>query len=206
MSRAPLIIGLTGGIGSGKSEATRRFAELGIAVVDADDIAREVVAPGQIALTKIADHFGADILTSTGELARSKLREIIFTDADAKCWLEDLLHPLINETIRARLIEAKSIYVILSSPLLLETRQHMLVDRILVIDTSEVLQLARASQRDNTEADQIKAIILSQIPRAERLARADDIIENFGDLNDLHTQIKQLHQNYLSLAQAHHKE
>lgn len=205
MRKPPLVIGLTGGIGSGKSEVTRRFSNFGITIVDADEIAREVVAPGQTALTEIAVHFGGDILTGAGELDRSKLRDIIFTDLSAKQWLENLLHPLINQIIRTRLTQAQSAYVILASPLLLETQQHKLVDRILVIDTSEALQLARASQRDNTRTAQIKAIILSQMARADRLARADDVIHNLGDLSDLDVQVNQLHQHYLSLAQTHNK-
>src|SRR5690606_4903338 len=189
MQSIPLVIGLTGGIGSGKSEVTRRFSNLGVAVVDADEIAREVVAPGQTALIEIAEKFGEDILTGAGELDRPKLRDIIFTDPTAKQWLENLLHPLINQIIRTRLTLAESTYVILSSPLLLETQQHQLVDRILVIDTSEALQLARASQRDNTRTARIKTIMLSQLARPERLARADDIIHNLGDLSDLDVQV-----------------
>lgn len=198
-----LVIGLTGGIGSGKSEVTRRFSNLGVTVVDADEIAREVVAPGQTALIEIAEKFGDDILTGAGELDRPKLRDIIFTDSSAKHWLENLLHPLINHIIRTRLRQTASAYVILSSPLLLETQQHQLVDRTLVIDTSEALQLARASQRDSTRTAQIKAIMLNQMARRDRLARADDIIHNLGNLSDVDVQVNQLHQHYLSLAQAH---
>lgn len=203
MQTSPLVIGLTGGIGSGKSEVTRRFLNLGVTIVDADEIAREVVAPGQTTLTEIAGHFGVDILNSAGELDRPKLRQIIFTDPNAKQWLENLLHPLINQIIRARLTQAESAYVMLSSPLLLETQQYQLVDRILVVDTSEALQLKRASRRDNTRTAQIKTIILSQLARPDRLARADDIILNLGDLSDLDIQVDQLHQHYLLLAQAH---
>jgi dephospho-CoA kinase len=204
MRKSPLIIGLTGGIGSGKSEVTRRFAKLGICIVDADEVAREVVLPGQAALSEIAQHFGEDILTANGELDRAKLRNIIFDSPDEKRWLENLLHPLINQIIRTRLAQAESAYAILASPLLLETQQHTLVDRVLIIDTSEALQLARASKRDNSNSEQIKAIMASQISRTERLARADDIVHNLGVIDELDAQVQQLHQQYLSLAQTHH--
>ena len=206
MHTSPLIIGLTGGIGSGKSEVTRRFAKLGICIVDADEIARDVVLPGQVALSEIAQHFGDDILTAKGELDRAKLRKIIFENPDEKRWLENLLHPLINQIIRTRLAQAESAYVILASPLLLETQQHALTDRVLIIDTSEALQLARAGKRDNAKSEQIKAIMASQISRADRLARADDVIHNLGAIEELDTQVQQLHQQYLSLAQAHHTQ
>lgn len=198
----PLIIGLTGGIGSGKSEASKRFAERGIQVVDADVVAREVVAPGQPALAQIAAHFGADILDATGSLNRSKLRAIIFTDPTAKQWLESLLHPIINAAIRRQLADATSVYAILASPLLLETQQFQLVDRILVIDTSEQLQLERASQRDNNNETQIKAIMQTQLSRQERCARATDIIQNHGSIDELDSQVEKLHQLYLQLAQS----
>lgn len=200
MSHTPLVIGLTGGIGSGKSEVSRRFAALGVPVVDADEVAREVVQSGASALTAIADHFGKSVLTASGELDRARLREIIFSDPSAKLWLENLLHPLINSIIRSRLTHAAHAYVILASPLLLETQQHQLVDRVLVVDTDEALQLMRVSQRDSNNTAQIKAIMASQISRAERLARADDIIENSSDLSALDTAVQQLHQTYLSMA------
>ncbi len=197
----PLIIGLTGGIGSGKSEASKRFAERGILVVDADIVAREVVEPGQAALTLIAAHFGSDIIDSTGHLNRSKLRTIIFSNPEEKKWLESLLHPIINTEIRHQLANATSPYAILVSPLLLETTQFQLVDRILVIDASEQLQLERASQRDNNNEAQIKAIMQTQLSRQERCARATDIIQNHGSINEIELQVEKLHQLYLTLAQ-----
>lgn len=197
----PLIIGLTGGIGSGKSEACKRFAERGILVVDADIVAREVVKPGQTALTQISMHFGANILDTTGNLNRSKLREIIFSDPTEKQWLESLLHPIINAEIRHQLAHATSAYAILASPLLLETQQFQLVDRILVIDTSEQLQIERASQRDKNNEAQIKAIMQTQLTRQERCARATDIIQNHGSISELDAQVEKLHQLYLELAQ-----
>ena len=198
----PLIIGLTGGIGSGKSEASRRFAERGVAVVDADVVAREVVEPGAPALIQIAAHFGSDILDADGHLNRSKLRAIIFSNPAEKQWLESLLHPIINTEIRYQLAKATSPYSILASPLLLETQQFQLVDRVLVIDTSEQLQLERATHRDKNNEAQIKAIMQTQLSRQERCARATDIINNHGSIDELDAQVEKLHQRYLDLTQS----
>ena len=197
-----LIIGLTGGIGSGKSEVSKRFAERGILVVDADIVAREVVNPGSVALAQISARFGADILDTDGNLNRSKLRDIIFSNPTEKQWLESLLHPIINASIRHQLANAASAYAILASPLLLETQQFQLVDRILVIDADEQLQIERASRRDQTNAPQIKAIMQTQISRQERCARANDIIQNQGEVHELDTQVEKLHQLYLELARS----
>lgn len=201
MLKSKLIIGLTGGIGSGKSEVSRRFESLGILVIDADQIAREVVQPGQPALADIVAHFGSDFVLPSGQLDRAKLRARIFSDPDAKAWLEQLLHPQINMLIRTRLQMAGSRYAILSSPLLLETKQHELVDRVLVVDTSELLQLERASQRDKDSEDQVRRIMATQLSRTDRCSRANDIIQNHGDLSELDTQVNKLHQLYLELAQ-----
>lgn len=196
-----MIVGLTGGIGSGKSEVSRRFQLRDVTVVDADEMARVVVEPGEPALAAIAQHFGADILTAAGELDRAQLRAIIFSDPHQKQWLESLLHPLINARIRFELNRSdNSPYAILSSPLLLETTQHTLVDRILVIDASEDLQITRASLRDTNNVALIKAIMATQLPREARLEKADDIIHNHGDFLELETQVNQLHQQYLFLA------
>src|SRR5690606_25813247 len=198
-NNARLVIGLTGGIGSGKSEVTRRFAARGGFIVDADEVAREVVLPGQPALAAIAEHFGTEVISASGALERGRLRDIIFNDPAAKEWLESLLHPLINQVIRFRLSQFQNHYAILASPLLLETQQYTLVDRILVIDTTEALQLARATKRDANSAEQIRKIIATQISRADRLARADDVIHNVGSLDELDAQIETLHRRYLSL-------
>lgn len=195
-----LIVGLTGGIGSGKSEASKRFAKRGVLVVDADVVAREVVEPNSAALTQIAAHFGGDILDAAGNLNRSKLREIIFSNPTEKQWLESLLHPIINAEIRRQLASSTSIYSVLVSPILLETQQFLLVDRILVIDTSEQHQVERASQRDKNNEAQIKAIMQTQLSRQERCARATDIIQNHGSIDELDVQIEKLHQLYLELA------
>lgn len=197
----PLIIGLTGGIGSGKSEASKRFAERGVLVVDADVVAREVVEPGEPALQEIATHFGPDILDADGNLNRAMLREVIFSNPTEKQWLESLLHPIINAEIRRQLAGATSMYAILASPLLLETQQFNLVDRILVIDTSEQHQLERASHRDKNNEAQIKAIMQTQLSRQERCARATDIIQNHGSIDELDEQVEKLHHLYLKLAQ-----
>jgi len=202
VKKPTLIIGLTGGIGSGKSEACERFAERGITIVDADIVAREVVEPGRTALAQICTHYGNDIIESTGQLNRSKLRSIIFSNPDEKQWLESLLHPLINTEIRHQLTTASSAYAILASPLLLETQQFQLVNRVLVIDASEQLQLERASQRDKNNESQIKAIMQTQLSRQERCARANDIIHNHGDIRELDAQVEKLHQFYLELAQS----
>jgi dephospho-CoA kinase len=198
----PLIIGLTGGIGSGKSEASKRFTERGILVVDADVVAREVVKPGEPALQEIATHFGPDILDADGNLNRAKLREVIFSNPTEKHWLESLLHPIINAEIRRQLAGTTSPYSILASPLLLETRQFQLVDRILVVDASEQHQLERASKRDKNNEAQIKAIMQTQLSRQERCARATDIIQNHGSIDELDVQVEKLHQFYLELAQS----
>lgn len=196
-----LIVGLTGGIGSGKSEASKRFAERGVLVVDADTVAREVVKQGTTALAQIAEHFGTGILDAAGDLNRSKLREIIFSDPTEKQWLESLLHPIINAEIRFQLANSTSTYSVLVSPILLETQQFQLVDRILVIDTSEQHQIERASIRDKNNEAQIKAIMQTQLSRQERCARATDIIQNHGSIDELYVQIEKLHQLYVELAQ-----
>ena len=196
----PLIIGLTGGIGSGKSDASRRFAERGIAIVDADVVAREVVEQGSPSLRQITARFGDDILDASGNLNRGKLRSIIFSQPAEKQWLESLLHPIINAEIRRQIANSTSDYVILASPLLLETQQFQLVDRVLVIDTSEQLQLARASHRDKNNEAQIRAIMQSQLSRQERCIPATDIIKNQGSIEELEAQVEKLHQFYLELA------
>lgn len=197
MKKSKLIIGLTGGIGSGKSEVCRLFALRNIVIVDADIVAREVVLPGSAALEAITLHFGTSIIEN-GQLNRNKLREIVFSNQNEKKWLESLLHPIINTEIRNQLAEADSPYAILASPLLLETRQFELVNRVLVIDASEQLQIERASQRDKSSTSQIKAIMQTQLSRQERCARANDIIHNHGNLSELEPQVEKLHQFYLN--------
>lgn len=196
-----MIVGLTGGIGSGKSQASKRFAMHRITVVNADIVAREVVVPGSPALQSIAQHFGDQVIETDGNLNRRKLRDIIFKTPTEKQWLEALLHPLINSEIRRQLNASTSLYTILESPLLLETKQYEMVDRILVVDVSEMVQIERASLRDNSDAQKIKAIMETQFSRQERCARAHDIIQNHGSIDELNQQVDKLHELYSELAQ-----
>ncbi len=196
-----MIVGLTGGIGSGKSLVASRFASHGINIVNADSLARDVVIKGSPALAEIALHFGQEILDAEGSLNRRKLRDIIFNSPAEKQWLEALLHPLINAEIRRQLQTSTSRYSILESPLLLETQQYQLVDRVLVVDTSELIQIERASRRDNSDPVQIKQIMASQLSRQDRCARAQDIIQNHGTPDELNQQVDKLHLLYSELAQ-----
>lgn len=196
------IVGLTGGIGSGKSAVAALFRDQGIKVVDADVAARAVVEPGSAALQAIADHFGQHILQADGGLDRAALRAIIFNDEEQRLWLERLLHPAIGRWIAEQLAGAESPYAILESPLLLETSQHEMADRIIVVDLPESLQIDRASARDGNTREQIKAIIAAQMSRAARLEKADDVIDNSGTQAALIDPIKALHQKYLELALA----
>lgn len=201
MSTKPeLIVGVTGGIGSGKTAATNAFAELGITVVDADRVSRDVVMPGTPALNAIAAHFGADnVINLDDSLNRRALRDIIFASHDHKKWLEQLLHPLIRQEIILQLRQSRSPYTILSSPLLLETDQQTLCHRVLLIDAPESLQILRTVERDNTTEAGVKAIMDSQLSRQQRQARADDIIVNDKDLTALKQLVEQQHQTYLGL-------
>ena len=201
MANKTLIIGLTGGIGSGKTAASDYFQSLGIKVVDADIEARAIVEPGSDILTTIYHHFGSSVLTDTGELNRGWLRQQIFQSPEERLWLESLTHPAIRERIRLQLSTADSPYVILVSPLLFESGQHLMTDRTLLIDLPEALQRTRASLRDNNTQEQIDAIIQAQMSRQERQERADDIIINDQDLKDLQQECLNYHQNYLKLAQ-----
>lgn len=194
------VVGVTGGIGSGKTTATDYFAKLGIDIVDADIASRVVVEPGRPALQAIAEHFGEAILQQDGHLDRAALRQRIFADSTEKQWLEDLLHPLIAEEIEHALANARSPYAILVSPLLIEGGQHRLCNRILVIDAPETLQLSRTVARDNNDPEQVQRIIEAQASRQQRLEKADDVIENNGAVDTLHQQIDDLHQHYLQLA------
>lgn len=197
------VLGITGGIGSGKSAVTARFEALGIEVVDADVAARTVVAAGQPALDKISQRFGSNILLANGELDRAALRKIVFDSPEERKWLESLTHPLIREEIIKGLQDAQSPYVILVSPLLIESGQFHFTQRILVVDVPESTQVERTCARDNNDAVQVQAIIDAQINRAERLAKADDIIENTLGLDHLDSEVARLHDQYLSLASNH---
>jgi len=193
-------IGLTGGIGSGKSAASDIFSSAGVCIVDADIVAREVVEPGTAALTEIAARFGRNIVNHKNELDRSKLREIIFSTPSEKQWLEQLLHPIIREEIKRQLNAANSGYSILVSPLLFETDQHQLVKRTLLIDVPVEIQIERASKRDNNSEEQIRKIIDNQLSREYKLDKADDIIPNQYGFAELELAIKRQHLIYLELA------
>lgn len=195
-----LIIGLTGGIGSGKSAVAELFIKEGITVVDADVAARRVVEPGSPALNAIAEHFGQDILQADGCLDRGALRAIVFDNEDERLWLEQLLHPAIGQWITEQLANAQSPYAILESPLLLETSQHEMADRIIVVDVPEQVQIDRASARDGNTPEQIQAIIAAQMNRQARLEKADDVIDNSGSLESLVDPVATLHHKYLELA------
>lgn len=194
------VLGLTGGIGSGKSAVAACFKKYGIKVVDADIAARKVVEPGMPALQTIAEHFGEHVLQTDGTLDRAALRSIVFNDELQRQWLEQLLHPAIGEWIASEIASATSAYVILESPLLLETEQRKATQRTLVVDVSKELQIERATARDDNSREQIEAIIAAQLPRKERLARADDLIDNSGSLADLESAVNTLHQQYLKIA------
>lgn len=193
-------VGLTGGIGSGKSTAARIFAELGVPVIDTDIIARELVEPGQPALAEIIAAFGEEILNAQGMLDRARLRRLVFANEALKARLEAILHPRILQEMYHRAARLAAPYCILVIPLLVETAQEGAIDRTLVIDVPETIQRHRVKARDQLSDEEIDAILRTQCPRAVRLAAADDVIVNDTDLATLHRQIERCHQKYLSLA------
>ena len=198
--RPPLSIGLTGGIASGKSTVAERFRELGVAVIDADEAARAVVAPGLPGLAQVVARFGTAVLGPGGELDRRALRERIFADTDSRRDLEAILHPLIREHM-ARLAEnALGPYLVMAIPLLVEGGKRADLDRILVVDVDEATQLARLLSRDGVTLAQARAVLAAQASRAERLAKADDILENSGSIEDLRAGVDRLHARYRELA------
>lgn len=196
---APWILGLTGGIGSGKSAAASHFSALGVHLVDADEAARWVVEPGRPALAQIREHFGEDVLLADGTLDRSALRQKVFQDAEQRRWLEALLHPLIRQEIQQYLSQARSSYAILVSPLLIESGQYRNTQRVLVIDAPLELQLQRTMQRDQTDEAQVRAILKVQADREERLRHADDVLLNDRDPAWLRAEVERLHDFYLTL-------
>jgi dephospho-CoA kinase len=196
-----LIIGLTGGIGSGKSTAANLFQQLGVPIIDSDEIAREVVAPGAPLLTEIAQHFGSNIIDETGQLKRRELRDLIFANDQERIWLEQHLHPAIYERIKEKIKSLNAPYVIVVIPLLIETNPGDLIDRTLVVDSPEQLQIQRVQKRDAATKENILAIIQSQITRDKRLAAADDVINNNSDLHNLEQQVNKLHQIYLKITE-----
>ncbi len=195
-----LIIGLTGGIGCGKSAAADRFAYHSVPIIDADAIARELVTKDSDGLNQIANHFGNDYLASNGELDRAKLRQHIFEHPEAREQLEAILHPLIRNEMQTRAAQLDAPYCVFVIPLLIESPHAAPVDRILVIDCSEDTQRQRVMNRDGNTGEQVDAILASQATRRQRLAAADDVATNESTLDSLHRQIDQLHAGYLQLA------
>jgi dephospho-CoA kinase len=195
------VVGLTGGIGSGKSTVAERFAARGVPVIDADVIARELVEPGQPGLAAIVAAFGTQVLTEQGRLDRARLRERVFADPVARRRLEAILHPAVRRRIEAQIETLDAAYCLVVVPLLFEADQADLADRILVIDTSPQMQIARVAKREGLDRAAVEAIMAAQLPRAERLRRAHDVLLNDGDLDRLDDGVAQLHARYERLAQ-----
>ena len=198
----PLRIGLTGGIASGKSTVTQRFAELGVPVIDADVASRNVVEAGTQGLAQVVQRFGQQVLDAAGRLNRPALRALIFNDASSRQALDAILHPLIRAEMERDAAEAKGPYMVMAIPLLVEggsARQR--ADRVLVVDADETLQIQRLQARDGTSAEQARAILASQASRAARLGQADDVLLNTGTVAELRQAVDRLHEQYLLLAQ-----
>lgn len=196
-----LTVGITGGIGSGKSAVTQRFEQLGITVVDADLAARVIVEPGSAALREIAAHFGEHLLLEDGSLDRAQLRKLVFSDENERLWLEQLTHPSIGREILRQITASGSAYTILSSPLLLETSQKDLVDCVVVVDVPEEVQLERTMRRDSNDEEQVRRIMQAQMPRDKRLDLADIVIDNSRSLDVLDSLVGELHKEFLLRAE-----
>ncbi|MFI3274691.1 dephospho-CoA kinase [Vibrio sp.] len=196
-----IIIGLSGGIASGKTTVANLFNEqFGIDIVDADIVAREVVALGSEGLNQITAHFGEGILLEDGTLNRAKLREVIFSDPTEKQWLNDLLHPMIRDKIDSDLSKVTSPYALLVAPLLVENQMQGMADRVLIVDVPAEVQIERTMSRDNVSREQVTSILKSQASREQRLAVADDVIKNHTKNQELLPQITDLHQKYLAIS------
>lgn len=197
-----LVIGLTGGVASGKTAAADEFARLGAAIVDTDLLAREVVMPGQAALLEIVERFGVQVLGADGALDRRKLRELVFADPAARMQLEAITHPRIRALARQRVLaqNPQIAYVVVVIPLLAEKGRYEFIDRVLVIDVDPQVQVQRLKARDGVDADLAHAMLAAQAGREQRLAIADEAIDNSADLAHLHTQVSKMHQHYLQLA------
>ncbi|MEA2117401.1 dephospho-CoA kinase [Halovibrio sp. HP20-50] len=198
-----MIIGLTGGIGSGKSTVARAFETLGAAWVDADDVAREVVAPGEPALLAIKQRFGDSVIHQDGSLNRAALRDIVFKDPAQRQWLESVTHPKVRERLwqhLERLNAEGAPYVLLVSPLLFESGQDALVDRSIVVDVPQHVQLSRTRERDGVSESQVHAILAAQLPREQRLSKANDVIDNSGDHASMMAQVARLDERFRQLS------
>lgn len=198
----PFTVALTGGVASGKSAVAERFAALGVDVIDADAVARELVAPGQPALAEIAEAFGADMLDANGALDRRAMREHVFADAAARERLEAVLHPRIRATLRERAANTSGPYAMLVIPLFVESGHYGWVDRVLVVDAPREMQHGRLTARDRVASDLAAAMLDAQATREQRLAVADDVIVNDGSLERLDADVHALHARYLELAAA----
>ena len=196
------VVGITGGIGSGKTAVTDHLETLGIIVVDADKAARVVVEPGTPALAEIAAHFGSEILLDDGALNRAALREVVFNDSAQRKILEGITHPRIREEIARQLSAATSPYVVLSSPLLLESGQNSFADYVVVVDVPEAVQVNRTMRRDDNSESLVKQIMAAQLDRQTRLSRADEAISNDDTLEALHAEVEALHKRLLERARA----
>ncbi|MBL8260511.1 MAG: dephospho-CoA kinase [Candidatus Competibacteraceae bacterium] len=196
-----LVIGLTGGIGSGKTAVSDRFALLGVPIIDTDHISRELVEPGQPALAEIVEAFGPECLDERGRLRRDHLRERVFADPKGRQQLEAILHPRVRAAMRARIARLTAPYCLAVIPLLVETGMTDSVDRILVVDAPPAEQIRRVMARDGASEQQARRILAAQARRDERLAHADDVLENTGDLEALDDRIAVLHERYLALAE-----
>jgi dephospho-CoA kinase len=195
----PFNVGLTGGIASGKTTVSNAFADLGVPIIDADVIARQLVAPGLAAYQQIKVAFAAEVIAADGQINRAWLREKIFSDADAKRALEAILHPKIRAQMEQEITQLDAAYCIVSIPLLVESQMQNLLDRVLVIDVAETEQIARLTQRDNISTEQAQKILAHQCSRAERLAIADDVIDNSGSMTELLSKVSQLDDFYRKL-------
>jgi dephospho-CoA kinase len=195
-----LIVGLTGGVGSGKSAAARFFSELNVTIIDADHIAKDLLDEPAITAA-IIEHFGATICDQKGQLSRHKLRQTIFTHTEQRLWLEELLHPKIRERILAQIARSQSPYTIVVIPLLVETQKEDYINRILVIDVPEQVQISRVANRDGISPDEARMILAAQTQRKTRLAMANDVIENTDTLPILKNKVRSLHAYYLQIAE-----
>lgn len=199
----PLIIGLTGGIGSGKSTVAHDFAQLGVPIIDADVIARNLLEPEQPAYQQVVTHFGSLILSADKQIDRAQLRHCIFSDPAERQWLEQMLHPLILQQMQQQCAQVISPYAIAAIPLLAEIAPIPFIDRVLVVDAPLAQQIARTCERDHISIEAAQRIIENQASSAQRLRLADDIIENDGSLTTLHQQVRKYHDRYLQLAMTH---
>jgi dephospho-CoA kinase len=199
--KRPLVIGVTGGIGSGKSTICAEFSHYGIPVIDTDQVAREVVVPGSPGLAAVVAAFGPEVLAADGSLDRAALRRIVFTDPTRRAELEAILHPRIRSRVRELIASVTQPYCLLGIPLLVECGSHQQIDRVLVVDCAAETQLARVIARDKLTEQEVAAIMRTQATRQERLDRADDVVMNDSDLSAIQAQVKTLHTRYLALAE-----